>query len=109
MFEELVEALKTGLDNPEILPDELTIIKLSEEEKRKILTPKRLELIRTIKKEKPKSIKELARKVERPREAVSRDLRILKTYGLLKLVQKGRRKIPKTQKEGVLIPLTVGK
>lgn len=72
----------------------------------KILTPKRMELIRSIKGKKPKSIGDLSKRLKRPPESVSRDLRILHSYGFLEFIQIGKQKIPRITKDLLMVPLT---
>jgi len=103
MFGKMVEE---AIKHPELAPERVIVISLTEEEKENILTPKRLELIRTIKKQKPKSVKELAEIVGRRVDAVSRDLKILENYGFLELLQVGKQKQPLIEKDALLIPLT---
>jgi len=71
----------------------------------KILTPGRMELLRTITEKKPKSVGELAKSVKRPLESVSRDLGILTNYGLLSLIKVGKTKKPEIEKDMLMIPL----
>ncbi len=52
---------------------------------RKVLTPKRLELLRTIRRESPESLYRLARIAGRDLKNVRADVRILAAYGLLSL------------------------
>lgn len=62
---------------------------------RKVLTNKRLELIKAIKKYKPKSIYELAKIVNRDSKSVNVDLKILNNLGMvdLKSTERGRENI----------------
>jgi predicted transcriptional regulator len=57
---------------------------------RKILTPKRMELLRVIRHEKPSSIYELAKMVRRDIKNVRGDIAMLKDLGLVEL-KNGRR------------------
>ena len=57
---------------------------------RKVLTPKRLELLRVIRREQPDSVYRLARLVGRDLKNVHQDIRTLAEYGLISL-QKTRR------------------
>ena len=52
---------------------------------RKVLTNKRLQLIKTIKKFKPKSIYELAKIVDRDTKSVNIDVKVLNKLGMLDL------------------------
>ena len=62
---------------------------------RKVLTNRRLELIKAIKKYKPKSIYQLAKIVKRDSKSVNTDLKILSNLGMmdLKSKEKGRENI----------------
>ena len=57
---------------------------------RKVLTNKRLELIKAIKKYKPKSIYELAKIVKRDSKSVNMDLKTLNNLGMVDLKSKER-------------------
>lgn len=102
LFGKMVEE---AIKHPEIAPDKLVIISLSDEEKNRVLTPERLKLIRTIRNKEPKSVNELARLVGRRLDAVSRDLKILQFYGFLEFIRTGKKKIPKMEKDFILIPV----
>ena len=52
---------------------------------RKILTPRRIQLLGIIKHKKPESIYELAKIVERDRKAVTTDINILENLGFVEL------------------------
>lgn len=54
---------------------------------RKILTPKRLELLRVIRRERPKSLYGLARFLGRDLKNVNEDVQVLSTNGLLSLTK----------------------
>lgn len=95
-----------ALEKPELAPNRLLVINLSRGSLEKILTPGRMELVRTIKENKPESVGKLARMVKRPVESVSRDLKILENYGLLAFVQVGRQKKPEIEKDILMVPLT---
>jgi predicted transcriptional regulator len=60
---------------------------------RKVLTPKRLELLRTIRKARPASVSQLAHLVGRDFKNVHADVQALAAYGLvsLKIIRTGRR------------------
>jgi|WetSurMetagenome_2_1015567.scaffolds.fasta_scaffold236305_3 predicted transcriptional regulator len=83
------------------------MVSLSERTIQKILTKSRMEIIRIIGERNPKSVNELSRIAKRPIESVSRDLRILSNYGLLSFVCTGKTKMPKIDKEFLMIPLKV--
>ncbi len=69
---------------------------------RKLLTPNRLALLRAIRTERPRSMYALARRVRRDLKNVQQDLRLLETYGLVRMARDGgrgkgrRRKAPQS-------------
>jgi len=95
-----------ALEKPDLAPSRVLIISLSKKSLEKILTPSRMDLIRIIREENPKSVGELAKLSNRPVESVSRDLKILENYGILTFVQTGKLKKPKIEKDVLMIPLT---
>ncbi len=96
-----------ALEKPESAPSRVLVISLTKTKIEKILTPARMEILRTIIKDKPKTVGKLTAILKRPKESVSRDLRILSNYGLLSFVQVGREKMPKVEKDVITMPLTV--
>ncbi len=54
----------------------------------KIFTPKRLELLLTLRKD--ESVSDMARRLKRPFEAVHRDLQLFKRYGLVRMRKEKR-------------------
>ena len=63
-------------------------------EMRKVLTEKRLELLKTIKDKKPASVYQLARMVHRDIKNVLQDLSYLKELGLVEITETRDKKIP---------------
>jgi predicted transcriptional regulator len=94
-----------ALEKPELAPSRILVINLNKGNLEKILTPCRMDLIRTIGEKKPESVGELAESVKRPLESVSRDLNILENYGLLTFVKTGKIKKPEIEKDVIMIPL----
>ena len=77
---------------------------------RKVLTNKRLGLIKAIKKYKPKSIYQLAKIVKRDSKSVNLDLKILSNLGMvdLKSEEKGRENIvPKVDYEEIDVAIAI--
>lgn len=97
--------LDFAVENPEVSPDKLIIMDLKKETFNKLFTPSRIDIIYAIKEIKPETVNELAKYLKRPLESVSRDLRILESYGILEFVRSGKTKKPKIEKEMILIPL----
>jgi len=97
--------VKEAIRHPDLTPDRLTILSLSEEEQNRVLTPKRLELVRVIRDQEPETISELAELVGRRVDSVSRDLRILSTYGIIEFMKRGREKKIILSKDLIILPL----
>ena len=95
-----------ALKNPDAMKSRILVISMSKKTLEKILTPGRMDLMRTINEKNPKTIGQLSKLSRRPLESVSRDLRILENYGLLELVRFGKEKQPKIDKDILMIPLT---
>jgi len=72
----------------------------------KILTEKRLELIDAIKEHPKENIDSLSKILKRKREAISRDLRILQSMGIVNMKTIGKNRIPFIQKQYIVVPLT---
>lgn len=105
-FDVLKSLVNTGLKDPDLVPDRVSIISLSQESKDRILTDKRRALLKTLKENGDiKSITELAEKVGRRRDAVSRDLKFLANYGFIDLERNGKRKVPKVIKDMIVLTL----
>lgn len=95
-FGDLKELVNKAIEDPEGTPDRYSIVELSPELNCKVMTERRTQLLEELK-DSPDvdSITELAEKVGRRLDAVSRDLRILENYGFIDLEKKGRKKAPK--------------
>lgn len=78
--------------DPGRTPDRLTVISLSDEEQDRLITPKRLELIRTLRDHGGLTVSELAARVHRRPDTVSRDLKVLAKHGIVELSREGRKK-----------------
>src|SRR5262245_14076180 len=78
------EGLKT-LEAPRRLPRRNDTYFTSIEAARNLLTPNRLAMLRTIRNSRPGSIYELAKIIGRDLKNVQDDLRLLETYGLIRL------------------------
>ena len=73
-----------------------------------LFSRKRVELMEALGKERAPSISELARRVGRSVEAVSRDLKILHKWGLIRYEQRGKRKEPVLAARSIVILLGGG-
>ena len=94
-----------ALEHPEDAPSSVLLISLNKGIIEKVLTPARVELLNAISEKKPKTVGELVTAVNRPKESVSRDLRILSNYGFVSFDKEGKRKTPRIEKEIVAMPL----
>lgn len=101
-FEKMIDF---SVKYPELSPDRVLVINMKKETFSKVLTPSRMEIIKTIKKNSPESVMQLAEQLNRPIESISRDLGVLERYGILEFVIGGKTKKPKIEKEMILIPL----
>lgn len=92
---EIARALaRGGMDDVQVL---------SFESAEKVLTPKRREIIQTLRGEEVKSVRDLARLIERDKGQVSRDLGVLAEHGVIKYETTGRAKRPYLVQEHIVI------
>lgn len=82
-------------DKALIVPDAKTLIK--------VFTKKRMELIDKINKYQPQSVQELADITKRKKQAVDEDLKILKHYNIIELVEEGRKTVPIVVREVIVL------
>ncbi len=105
-LKEWLAAIDYGILNETIdLPDN-TILALPESTS--IFTRKRLELLDLIKIHHPQSVQELARITKRTKQAVTRDLKILEKFEIIRLEKKGRESLPLIQREVVVLAIPHG-
>lgn len=90
-------------------PDKAVIFHITDDKMFETITRKRLELIKVIKKRTPKSIVELAGLVNRTKQAVDRDLKILEKNALISLEKKGKTVTPVVEKEAVIFSFSGAK
>lgn len=76
---------------------------LSLESAEKVLTPKRQEIIRTLRKEEVDSVRDLARRLDRDKGQVSRDLQVLAEHAVIRYETDGRSKAPRLSQEHIVI------
>ncbi|HII00298.1 TPA: MarR family transcriptional regulator [Methanosarcinaceae archaeon] len=81
LFDDLKDGKITGKRKPKI-------VARTPEDVAKILTNKRIRLLRVIREKKPESISELARFLNRSQSNVSNDIKYLEGIGLLELEEK---------------------
>ena len=70
-----------------------------------IFTKKRLELIDKIKSHHPKSVKELSKMTKRTKQAVTRDLKILERFEIVRLEKNGRNTIPLVERDVIVLTI----
>jgi predicted transcriptional regulator len=76
-------------------------------EMRKVLTEKRLELLKAIKDKKPASVYELARMVHRDIKNVLQDLSYLQELGLVDITETKDKKIPHVEYEKITLEIAI--
>lgn len=74
---------------------------------RKVMTPKRLELLHIIKTEKPASINELARVSKRNVKNIAEDVKYLEQIGLIDTKETDRRTTPIVNYDKIALEITV--
>lgn len=99
------EAMEDVFEDPDAYPDKVTYLALSEEEKKRLLTPKRIQLLKTIRNNGGLSVSELAGEVGRDIGAVSRDLKVLSDHEVIELSRSGHRKEAAVAASHIVIPL----
>ncbi|MBU0898933.1 MAG: ArsR family transcriptional regulator [Nanoarchaeota archaeon] len=104
-WENVMAFIKESIRHPEKTPDDILLLSLSNEELTQLFTKRRIELIKTIKEEKPKTMSDLSKSLGRELSAVERDLKILEGLGIVKLDKKGREVTPIIEKEFLVLPL----
>jgi predicted transcriptional regulator len=106
-FDMFMKFLDKALDMPEVFPEEVVFLPLTDEEWKSVFTERRIELVKTIIEKKPKSVNELVKLLKRHQEAVSRDLSYLERIGVVRIEKKGKNRIPSTNKKLIVVPLTI--
>lgn len=86
------ELVLSAFRDPEGTLDRLTVLSLDDEEQDRLITPKRLELIRTLRDRGELTISALAAKLGRRLDTVSRDLYALAKHDIVELKREGRSK-----------------
>jgi len=92
-LDEVAETAKAAAAGKKVKPKGHRLFFTSPEALRRFLTPKKLELIRLIRKRHPNSINELAALAHRDFKRVYQDIRSLTDAGLIDLTKNGGRKI----------------
>jgi predicted transcriptional regulator len=68
-----------------------------------VLTPKRRELIETLRETAPESVRGLARELERDKSQVSNDLSTLAELGIIQYEQNGNAKAPRLTQDHIVV------
>ena len=100
VLREAAETVKSVAAGKKVRPKGHRLFFTSPEALRRFLTPKRLELIRLVRKRRPGSINELAAFARRDFKRVYEDIMSLAEAGLVELAEnKGRKKAPRVADE----------
>ena len=100
VLREAAETMKRVAEGKKVKPKGHRLFFTSPEALRRFLTPKRLELIRLVRKRRPASINELAGFAHRDFKRVYEDVMSLAEAGLVELAEdKGRKKAPRVADE----------
>lgn len=100
VLQEAAETMKAVAAGKRVKPKSHRLFFTSPEALRRFLTPKRLELIRLIRRQHPASINELATFAHRDFKRVYEDVKHLTEAGLLNLAKdKGRKMVPRVADE----------
>lgn len=105
----LEDFVKTGeaIERGEKVKKESGVYFTSFEAFRKVLTPKRLELLHTIKTRKPSSIRELARMAKRDVKNVADDVKYLEQIGLIEKKETNHKTAPVTKYDRIALEIAV--
>jgi predicted transcriptional regulator len=76
-------------------------------EMRRVLTERRLEILKTIRDQKPSSVYELAKMVDRDLKNVLQDLSYLQELGIVSMTETGMKKVPHFDYDRLSIEVTV--
>ncbi len=96
VLREAAETMKSVAEGKKVRPKGHRLFFTSPEALRRFLTPKRLELIRLVRKRRPSSINELAAFARRDFKRVYEDIMSLAEAGLVELAEnKGRKNAPR--------------
>ena len=76
---------------------------LSLESAERVLTPKRKEIIRTLRAEEVASVRDLSRRLDRDKAQVSRDLQVLAEHAVIRYETDGRAKAPRLSRQHIVV------
>ena len=101
----LGDLVERAIQRPEETPDRLAILELTDEEYRRLLTPRRMEILAVLASEEVRSVSHLAELCGRSVPAVSRDLRVLTSRSLVEMHVEGRTRRPERVNNVVMLSL----
>jgi predicted transcriptional regulator len=104
-FDIFIKFLERTLEVPEIFPNEVIVLPLTDEEWKTVFSERRIELIKAIIQKRPKSVNDLVKSLKRHQEAISRDLKCLENIGVIKVEARGKTRVPTVNKKLILMPL----
>lgn len=97
-LEKVEEVIEDGIDDKE------RIIAFEDARSiQRVLTPKRLELIKSVMEDPPESMRQLASRLERSPSEVHNDVHLLGDYGIIEIQEVGRSKQPIVPYESIKI------
>lgn len=97
-FEKLLEGL---YEKPEDYPNSITFLPL--ETAKEILTPAKLEVVRSLKEKDVDSLSNLAKELDRPLSSLSVDCKELEDQGLIQLEKEANKKRPSLGKDHLVV------
>jgi predicted transcriptional regulator len=101
----LIDLIRADVEGHINLPRNVLIIHSMDTSHCSIFTKKRMELLRTIRKDKGLTVQQLASTLHRKKEAVSRDLKLLEHKDLISIHREGRTAHPAIKTELILFSL----
>lgn len=100
--------LEGFFDHPERLrkmPKKTLILPITDDETAQIFTRERIRIMRTIDRKKPRSMRALAKELNRELSAVGRDMQILEAAGIVKRERMGKEVRPILEKHVLILPI----
>ena len=104
-FRKAGQLIDEMLDYPDRFPDKAVVFLWSDAELSSIFTKERMRLLRKVKTKAYTSISQLAADLKRDVSMVSKDVKVLEEYGLIKLERQGNRVRIFSDAQGIYIPL----
>jgi len=94
-----IDIMKRIVDNPDAYPDKILIAETKD--MTRVLTPNKLKIISVLSKNKPENIEQLAKLLNRSKDAVTKDLNFLEDFAVVGF--KGKK--PYLDKDAIIIEL----